>query len=192
MRPPFRAAVEWDGAVTRRYRPAMAVPSAPRVPGWRSRTWPAVALALLSLSMWTSRIRNVLADDGLSGVGTAWRLALALSFVVGGGLLAVACVEGWRARSWRHWAERADDGWRVGPGLPAWGHRVATALAGWTALVWTVRGVGILLDPNHDAGFKAVHTVLMVGSLVVAGAALWGLRRSWPVVEAGRRPRMAG
>jgi hypothetical protein len=170
----------------------MAAPSAPRVPGWWSRTWPAVALAALSVSMWTSRIRNVLADDQLSATGTAARLALSLSFVVGGLVLAAACVVGWRSRSWRHWAQRGADGWRVGPGLPAWGHRVAVVLAGWTALVWTVRGVGILLDPNHGAGFKAVHTVLMVGSLLVAGAALWGVRRSWPVVEPSRRPGMVG
>lgn len=47
-------------------------------------------------------------------------------------------------------------------------------------------GVGILLDPNHDVGFKLVHTALMIGSLVVAGIAAWGLRRTWPVAPPSR------
>ena len=40
---------------------------------------------------------------------------------------------------------------------------------GWTVLVWTVRGGGILLD-DHEVGFKVVHTVLAVCSI---GLAVW-------------------
>jgi hypothetical protein len=145
-----------------------------------------VGLGVLSVAMWTGRIRNVLGDDSLVGVGRAVRLGLAVSFVVAGAALLVACWMGWRARNWRQFTRHTSDGWRVGPGLPAWGISVATGLAAWTATVWAVQGIGILLDPNHDAGFKAIHTVLMAGSLVVAGAAAWGLRRSWPVAPPAR------
>ncbi|HSL56449.1 MAG TPA: hypothetical protein VK866_01270 [Acidimicrobiales bacterium] len=170
----------------------MAVTSPPQVPGWWSRTWPALALALLSVAMWTGRIRNIAGDDDLTPVGRAVRLALAVSFVVGGLVIAAACWAGWRDRGWRRSAERGPDGWRVGPGLPPWGRRAVEVVAGWTVAVWTVQGIGILLDADHDVGFKAVHTVLMVGSLVVAGVALWGLRRSWPVTDSAPRPRMVG
>jgi hypothetical protein len=156
------------------------------LPGWWHRTWPLVALGVLSVTMWTGRIRNVLGDDSLVGAGRAVRLALAISFVLGGAALLVACWAGRRARNWRQFAHHAPDGWRIGPGLPDWGARLAGVLAVWTAVVWVVQGVGILVDPNHDVGFKAVHTVLMVGSLVVAGTAAWGLRRSWPVAPPAR------
>ena len=42
-------------------------------------------------------------------------------------------------------------------------------LVWWTVGYWLVRGGGILLD-DHDAGFKAIHTALMVVS--IAGA-MW-------------------
>jgi len=156
------------------------------LPGWWHRTWPLVGLGLLSVAMWTGRIRNIVGDESLVGVGRAFRLVLAVSFVAAGAALLVACRAGWRDRNWRHFARRTAEGWTVGPGLPAWGLTLATGLAGWTAVVWTVQGVGILVDPNHDTGFKVVHTVLMVGSLVVAGTAAWGLRRTWPVAPPTR------
>ena len=136
--------------------------------------------------MWIGRIRNVVGDDDLTGLGRAIRLVLAVSFVAGGAAVLVACWQGWRFRNWRQVSRREPDGWRVGPGLPAWGVTAATVLAGWTAAVWTVQGIGILVDPNHDTSFKAVHTFLMVGSLVVAGTAGWGLRRSWSVAPPSR------
>jgi hypothetical protein len=38
---------------------------------------------------------------------------------------------------------------------------------------WLVRGTGILVA-DHDVGFKVVHTVLMVISIVLA---MWAWRR---------------
>lgn len=40
---------------------------------------------------------------------------------------------------------------------------------GWTIAYWIVRGGGILVE-DHSAGFKAIHTVLMVVSI---GLAMW-------------------
>ncbi|QGG94749.1 hypothetical protein [Actinomarinicola tropica] len=165
-------------------------PSAP-VPGWWQRTWPLVALGTLSIAMWIGRIRNVVGDDALSGFGRSFRLGLALSFVLMGVALLTACWSGRRNRNWREAAHRADDGWRAGAGVPEWGRTVATLLVAWTTVVWLVQGIGILVDPHHDAGFKVVHTVLMLGSLVVAGFGAWGLRRSWPVAPPSR-PAMSG
>jgi len=68
-------------------------------------------------------------------------------------------------------------GWRLGvvavflvlAGLAASG-RLITLFVGWTVGYWLVRGGGILINPDYDAGFKAIHTVLMVVSI---GAAMW-------------------
>jgi len=164
----------------------------PPVPGWLARTWPVLAIGVLSVAMWTGRIRNIVGDDDLTGAGRLGRLALAASFVVGGLVVLGAAAVGWRTRSWRHVARRDDDGWRVGPGVPEWGRRATVVLAGWTIVVWTVQGIGILLDPNHDVGFKVVHTVLMVGSLAVGAVALWGASRTWPVAPVAPSSRMVG
>lgn len=159
----------------------MSLASSPPVPSWWHRTWPLVALGVLSVAMWTGRIRNILGDDSLGGPGRAFRLGLAVSFVTAGALVLVASWVGWRRPNWREVARHGADGWTVGPGVPHWGITATVLLCGWTAVVWIVQGVGILLDPNHDAEFKLIHTVLMVGSLVVAGTAAWGLRRRWSV-----------
>lgn len=160
-------------------------PSAP-VPGWWQRTWPLVTLGAVSIATWVGRIRNIVGDEDLTGFGRSFRLGLAVSFVLMGAAVLVACWSGRRNRNWRESAHRADDGWRAGAGVPEWGRTVATLLVGWTTAVWLVQGIGILVDPHHDAGFKAVHTFLMVGSLVVAGFGAWGLRRSWPVAPPSR------
>lgn len=104
-----------------------------------------------TLLVWVSRIRNVLADDDLTSGGRAWRLGAAALFVVLALLVLVA---------------RRRDGSR------------ATALLGvlvaWTVGWWTVRGLGILIDGDHDVGFKIIHTVLMIVSI---GLAMWAWRR---------------
>ncbi|MBK5221761.1 MAG: hypothetical protein JJE52_02575 [Acidimicrobiia bacterium] len=160
-------------------------PSSP-VPGWWQRSWPLVVLGVLSVTMWIGRVRNIVGDDGLDGFGRTFRLAMAVSFVVLGAALLAACWIGRQNRNWREVAQRAPDGWRVGTGVPEWGRRVAVLLVGLTVVVWVVQGVGIGIDPNHDASFKVVHTFLAVGSLVVAGTAALGLRRSWPVARPTR------
>jgi hypothetical protein len=106
------------------------------------RVW---ILVVWTFLVWTSRVRNIMAADELSSTGRAIRVAIAVSFVT----LAVGTAVGLvRKQLDRRWL---------------------TALVGWTVLVWTVRGGGILLD-DHEVGFKVVHTVLAVCSI---GLAVW-------------------
>jgi hypothetical protein len=102
-----------------------------------------LTLTAWSLLVWGTRIDNIMSDDSLDGAGQAWRVALALSFVV----LAVAAVVRW----WHHTGPR---------GRPL----VAVALAWWTIVVWIVRGLGIALG-DHEAAFIAVHLILAVVSI---------------------------
>ena len=113
----------------------------------------ASALALWSLLVWTTRIRNIWTDDELSA-GEQWgRTLLALSFTV----LALAV------------------GWAVLRGS-AWRRQVVLALAGWTIAVWIVRSIGIA-TADHDAAFVAVHLVLALVSGVLAALAVSEVRR---------------
>jgi len=121
------------------------------------RSLPLIALAGWSVIVWASRIRNVAGDDDLSAAGTTWRVAAALVFVVGGLALGYAIATKQR-----------------------WLLQLTLVLAAWTTVWWLVRGIGILLDPNHDATFKAVHTVLMAVSLGLAGWAVAHARRTAP------------
>jgi hypothetical protein len=155
-------------------------------PGWWQRTWPLVALGVLSVVMWAGRVRNVVGDDDLTGVGRTVRLLVSVAFVGLGVALLVACRIGRQQRNWRRATALAADGWRVGPGVPAWGRTVAQVLIGLTVVVWLVQGIGIIADPDHEVGFKLVHTFLMTGSLVVAGFGVWGLQRSWRVAATTR------
>ncbi len=59
------------------------------------------------------------------------------------------------------------------------------ALAAWSTAVWVVRDVGILVA-DHEVGFKVVHTVLAVVSIVLSVLAWREVRR------AGRRVTPAG
>jgi hypothetical protein len=108
----------------------------------------AAALAGWSLLVWTTRLRNLWSDDGLSA-GARWsRTALALSFTVLGLAVLYAVVR--------------DSRWR----RPA-----VLVLAGWTAAVWVVRAIGIVAA-DHDAAFIAVHVVLAVVSIALAALAV--------------------
>ncbi len=68
-------------------------------------------------------------------------------------------------------------GWRVcvvavfvGLSLAATTGRLVGALVWWTVGFWLVRGGGILIDGSYDAGFKLIHTALMVVSI---SATMW-------------------
>ncbi|HEY9555208.1 MAG TPA: hypothetical protein VIR58_00655 [Acidimicrobiales bacterium] len=111
-----------------------------------------LALVAWTFLVWTTRINNIVADDSLDSGETAARLALSLSFTV----LVVAV--GWA------YSKRA-----------AWLRPATFALAGWTTAVWAVRAVGIAFA-DHDAAFIAVHLVLAVVSVAIAGLAVRELR----------------
>jgi hypothetical protein len=115
-----------------------------------------LAFALWTLFVWAGRVSNVLRDDSLSAGGKAGRLALAASFAVPAVVLVI-----WRA--W-HWRSRTASPIAV----------LATALAAWTVGVWVVRTIEIARH-HHDAGFVAVHAVLAVVSVVLAGFAVRAL-----------------
>ena len=106
-----------------------------------------IALAVWSLLVWTTRIRNIWTDDALS-TGEQWgRTALALSFTG----LALAVGHAVYHRS-------------------PWLRSVVLALAGWTVAVWVVRSVGIA-TADHEGAFIAVHLVLAVISIALAALA---------------------
>jgi len=116
------------------------------------RRWLA-ALGVWTLLVWATRIDNVLAQDDLTGAGRAARLALALSFTVGGvALLTVA----WRARG--RTVCRAEA-------------LVVDVVCWWTIVVWAVRGVQIALG-DHDAAFIVVHVLLGIVSIALAAMTL--------------------
>ena len=101
--------------------------------------------------VWIGRVRNIVSDDDLSGAARSWRLGAAVLFVV----LALAVLVARR---------------RGGPRFTALLAVLVAGTIGW----WSIRGVGILLDGNHEIGFKIVHTVLMIVSIVLA---MWAWTR---------------
>jgi peptidoglycan/LPS O-acetylase OafA/YrhL len=124
----------------------MPEPSTPR------RPVATIALVAWTFLVWTTRINNIWADDGLDTAAKTGRTALALSFTL---LAAATAVALWRRREHE---------------VP-WGRPLVTGFAGWTLAVWMVRGVQIATG-DHDAAFIAVHLVLAVVSIVLAGLAL--------------------
>ena len=112
----------------------------------RSLVLPRLLLIGWTLLVWTSRIRNVVADEDLSTGGRTWRIGAAVVFIGLAGAYAVSLR------------------WSV-----SWGRSVLAALVVWTVGWWSIRGIGILLD-DHDVGFKVIHTVLMAISI---GLAMW-------------------
>jgi hypothetical protein len=103
-----------------------------------------------TLFVWVTRIRNIIGDDELAGGERAWRLGAAVLFVVFA--LALLVVRSFAA------------------------DRTTVVLAPFVVFsvgYWLVRGTGILIA-DHDVGFKVVHTVLMVISIVLA---MWAWRR---------------
>ena len=113
----------------------------------RLRLPASVALVAWTLLVWTTRLRNIWADESLSTGEQLRSTALAGSFTVLAVVLGVAL---WRRATWLR---------------PA-----VLALAGWTAAVWVVRAVGIA-TADHSLGFVVVHLVLAIVSWVLAGLA---------------------
>jgi hypothetical protein len=119
------------------------------------RRWPVLALVGWSAFVWITRINNVLADDDAD---KPLALALAASVLVLAAASAVVLV---RRRS----ASTTETDQRL------W-----LAFAGWTVLVWVVRGIEITLS-DHNLGFKLVHVMLGVVSVALAAAVVGVVRR---------------
>jgi hypothetical protein len=115
----------------------------------------ALTLVAWTFFVWTTRIGNIWRDADLDTGEKVGRTGLALSFT----LLALAVV----GALWRGSARTR---------LVAVG-----ALAAWSTAVWIVRDARILLA-DHEVGFKVVHTVLAVVSIVLSVLAWREARRA--------------
>jgi hypothetical protein len=115
----------------------------------------ALTLVAWTFFVWTTRIGNIWRDADLDTGEKVGRTGLALSFT----LLALAVV----GALWRGSARTR---------LVAVG-----ALAAWSTAVWIVRDARILVA-DHEVGFKVVHTVLAVVSIVLSVIACREARRA--------------
>lgn len=119
----------------------------------RRFAWPLVGWTVF---VWISRVRNVVGAEDIDTAGKAIRLGVVVVF-----LATAALVASWIVRN-----------------TPSWGLIAASI---WSVGFWLVRGIGILLDPNHDAGFKAIHTALMLATFAVVAFAWYPARSRKPV-----------
>ncbi len=112
--------------------------------------------AAWTVFVWTTRVRNILEDDG-----SRLDLVLAATLAVLG--VAVAVVA-WRRRE------------QLAPIL-------AVAVVA-TLIAWAVRTPMILLDGEYGVAFKAVHTALAAASVALALLA-WRTTSFWPAGRSG-------
>ncbi len=99
--------------------------------------------------VWCTRIANAWGDAGLSTAGKVGSTLLSLSLLVPAAAVAVVV------------ARRRHD-LPTGPEVV-----LLRAFSAWTIAVWAVR-VPMILAADHEVGFKAVHAVLGVISVVLA------------------------
>jgi Zn-dependent protease with chaperone function len=125
--------------------------------------WPVVLFLVWSVYVWVTRIVNALGDDEAN---RPVALVLALSVLVPAVATGAVLVQA-RARA-----------------FSATEVRLLDAVAGWTALVWLVRGVEIVVS-DHAADFKIVHVLLGVISVVLAAATVRVARRNEAPADAG-------
>ena len=117
------------------------VPEAPVV-SWRG------ALALWTVGIWGSRLRNALADDELVGSDRFSAIGVAAVFVALGVIVGVGVLR----RQWQ------------------WPPLLVLVIVG--VVRWTIRGPIILLSDEWSVGFKVVHTVLWLVTVLLSVRAL--------------------
>jgi len=125
---------------------------------------PTLVLSVATLLIWTTRIRNIWADESLDTGGQVARTALSLSFTA----FAVLGL-------WLWWDAR-----RGGEPRP-WAASAVRAFAVWTTAVWVVRAAQIA-TADHAVAFVLVHAALAVGSIALA----WWADRSVRALRADR------
>lgn len=108
-----------------------------------------VLLVIWTIAIWGSRLRNALDDDELRGGERFSAVFIAAGFVVLAIVFAVALA---RSASWR------------------WPAVVILGAAG--IVRWTLRGPVIALSDEFETGFKVVHTVLWLVTVVLSIFAL--------------------
>ena len=104
-----------------------------------------VLLALWTVGIWSSRVRNIITDDELVGFERTNAVAIALFLVVSAVVVGVSL--------WR------DLGWHG----RALGVLVVAGIAR-----FTTRGIAILVSSEWDTAFKVVHTVLWVITVILS------------------------
>lgn len=127
---------------------------------------PTLVLSVVTVLIWTTRIRNIWTDDSLTTAGQLGRTSLSLSFTLfaAGGL-------------WLCWDARRSGTAR------SWTPAFVRAFAAWTTVVWGVRAVQIA-TAGHEVGFVVVHTLLAIASIALA---VWADRAAQAL--AGEAPR---
>lgn len=115
----------------------------------------ALAFAGWTAYVWTTRIRNAVADDALSGGAKGVTMVTSAAFVAGSIAL------GWLA--WRSW--------RRSGAVDGVAGAVLTALLAATVLVWAIRVPVILADSDRSIAFKVVHASLALISVALGVAA---------------------
>lgn len=106
-------------------------------------------LVLWTVLIWGSRLRNIVADDDLEGFDRVVSLGIALTLLVAAIAVAIAL------RSSAQWTRFA------------LGVLVIVGIAR-----WTIRGPIILISDEWELGFKVVHTVLWLVT-VILGVLAW-------------------
>ena len=122
----------------------VASPTTSRYPTWIARA----LLVVWTIGIWGSRVRNILEDDDLAGSELAASLAVALFLVVAAVGVGLSLK---RNLSWH--------GQALG----------ILVLAG--VARFTIRGIAILASSEWDVGFKVVHTVLWLVTVILSIAA---------------------
>ncbi len=112
------------------------------------RSWRAL-LALWTVGIWGSRLRNAVVDDDLVGGERLSAIGIAALFVALGVIVGVGVLR-------RRWD---------------WAPLLILAIAGIAR--WSIRGPIILVSDEWTVGFKVVHTVLW---LVTAALSVLALR----------------
>ena len=107
---------------------------------WILLTW--------TLAIWGSRVRNIIADDELTGLERTVSLGVAAGLIAAAGALLWALVRG----AW-------------------WKGRALSALVVLGIARWTLRGPVILLSDEWETSFKVVHTILWLTTVALSLAA---------------------
>ncbi len=129
---------------------------------------PGLVLGAWTLLLWITRVRNVLGDAEVGGWSKVWQLGISVLFVVVALALAgLSLVK--------------DD-----PAMRTLAIRLSLGLAVLGSLWWAIRGVNTLFN-DHSFGFKAVHTVLALGTIAI-GAWVLNTQRERLGTAPGGRP----
>lgn len=126
---------------------------------------PGVVLAVWTLLLWSTRIRNIVDDTALVGWSRTWQFGISVVFIVVAAVLGVLSLV--RPSS------------AIGLGLI-----LAVFGSGW----WIVRGAGVVLA-DHDLAFTVVHVALAIGTVAISAWLIRGHRSRFACLMGTRSAR---